>query len=177
MEDLALQHFYRSALFLAEVRSEMEMELSWKDRDLFSQDFDVMFIDTTSLYVYRSEETELFKRGYSRHHRPDLPQVVLSVVVNAQGWPVAWEVFPGNTADVRAMEKMVDRLRRRLRIRKVVVVADRGMISKDAIKLLTDDEQAPFRSLLGCKMRRRRRSARRPWLGPVDTGRSKTTWK
>ncbi len=156
MEDLALQHFYRSALFLAEVRSEMEMELSWKDRDLFSQDFDVMFIDTTSLYVYRSEETELFKRGYSRHHRPDLPQVVLSVVVNAQGWPVAWEVFPGNTADVRAMEKMVDRLRRRLRIRKVVVVADRGMISKDTIKLLTDDEQAPFQYVLGCKMRRQK---------------------
>jgi len=155
-EKLALQHFYRTALFLAEVRSEMEMELSWKDRDLFSQDFDVMFIDTTSLYVYRAEETELFKRGYSRHRRPDLPQVVLCVVVNAHGWPVAWEVFPGNTADVRAMEKMVNRLRKRLQIRKVVVVADRGMISKDTIKLLTSDKEAPFQYVLGCRMRRQK---------------------
>jgi hypothetical protein len=156
LESLALQHFYRTAVFLAEVRSEMETELSWKDRDLFSQDFDVMFIDTTSLYVYRNDETELFKRGYSRDHRPDLPQVVLCVIVNAQGWPVAWEVFPGNTADVRAMEKMVNRLRKRLQIRKVVVVADRGMISKDTIKLLTQDKQAPFQYVLGCRMRRQK---------------------
>lgn len=155
-EKLALQHFYRTALFLAEVRSELETELSWKDRDLFSQDFDVMFIDTTSLYVYRTEETELFKRGYSRHHRPDLPQVVLCVVVNTQGWPVAWEVFPGNTADVRSMEKMVERLRKRLQIRKVVVVADRGMISKNTIKLLTSDKEAPFQYVLGCRMRRQK---------------------
>jgi hypothetical protein len=155
-ERLALQHFYRTALFLAEVRSELETELSWKDRDLFSQDFDVMFIDTTSLYVHRAEETELFKRGYSRHHRPDLPQVVLCAVVNTQGWPVAWEVFPGNTADVRSMEKMVERLRKRLQIRKVVVVADRGMISKDTIKLLTSDKEAPFQYVLGCRMRRQK---------------------
>jgi transposase len=125
-EKLALQHFYRTALFLAEVRSELETALSWRDRDLFSQDFDVMFVDTTSLYVYRSEETELFKRGYSRHHRPDLPQVVLCVVVNTQGWP--WRGWClSNTADVRSME---DGTGREIADRKVVVVADRGMIEK-----------------------------------------------
>jgi hypothetical protein len=72
-EKLGLQHCYGTALFLAEIRSEMERELSWKDRNLFGQDFEVMFIDTTSLYVYRGTETELFWRGYPRHHRPDLP--------------------------------------------------------------------------------------------------------
>ena len=78
------------------------------------------------------------------------------MVVNTQGWPVAWEVFPGNTADVRSMEKMVNRLRKRLQIRKVVVVADRGMISKDTIKLLTSDQESPFQYVLGCKMRRQK---------------------
>jgi transposase len=154
LEKLALQHFYRTALFLAEVRS--EMELSWKDRDLFSQDFDLMFIDTTSLYVYRGAETELFKRGYARHHRPDLPQVVLCVVVNAHGWPVAWEVLPGNTADKPALTRMVNRLRKRLQIRNVVVVADRGIISKETVKLLTSDQEAPFQYVLGCRMRRQK---------------------
>jgi hypothetical protein len=154
--ELALQHFYRTAAFLAEVRSEIETELSWRDRDLFSQDFDVMFIDTTSVYVYRDAENELFKRGHSRDHKPHLPQLVLCVVVNAQGWPVAWEAFPGNTADVRAMEKMVKRLRKRLSIRNVVVVADRGMISKESIKLLAEDQAAPFAYVLGCRMRRQK---------------------
>jgi hypothetical protein len=154
--ELALQHFYRTAAFLAEVRSEIETELSWRDRDLFGQDFDVMFIDTTSVYVYRDAEDELFKRGHSRDHKPHLPQLVLCVVVNAQGWPVAWEAFPGNTADVRAMEKMVKRLRKRLSIRNVVVVADRGMISKDSIRLLAEDQAAPFAYVLGCRMRRQK---------------------
>lgn len=154
--ELALHHFYRTAAFLAEVRSEIETELSWRDRDLFSQDFDLMFIDTTSVYVYRDTENELFKRGHSRDHKPHLPQLVLCVVVNAQGWPVAWEAFPGNTADVRAFDKMVKRLRKRLSIRNVVVVADRGMISKDSIKLLAEDQLAPFGYVLGCRMRRQK---------------------
>jgi transposase len=147
---------YRTAGFLAEMREELEKELSWADRNLFSQDFDLVFIDTTSLSVYRDAESELFKRGYSRKHRPDLPQTVLCVIVNAYGWPVAWEVYPGNTADVVAMEKMVNRLRKRLAIRDVVVVADRGMISRDIIKLLTEDTDAPFRYVLGCRMRKQK---------------------
>jgi len=152
--ELALQHFYRTNEFLAEVRSEMEIELSWRDRDLFSQDFDVMFIDTTSVYMYRDTENELFKRGHSRDKKPHLPQLVLCVVVNAHGWPVAWEAYPGNTADVRTLEKMINRFRKRLSIRKAIVVADRGMISKDSIKLLTEYQDAPFKYVLGCRMRR-----------------------
>jgi transposase len=155
-ELLALQHLYRTAGFLAEVRDELEQELSWVDRGLFSRDFDLVFIDTTSLSVYRDTENDLFKRGYSRKHRPDLPQTVLCVIVNAYGWPVAWEVYPGNTADVVAMEKMINRLRKRLAIRDVVVVADRGMISRDIVKLLTQDKDAPFRYVLGCRMRRQK---------------------
>jgi hypothetical protein len=155
-DKLALQHFYRTTLLLAEVRHDMESALCWKDLDLFSQEYDVMFIDTTSLYVYHDRETEFFKRGYARHHRPDLPQVVLCVVVNAHGWPVAWEAFPGNTADKPALTRMVNRLRKRFQIKSVVVVADRGMISKDTIKQLALDEEAPYRYVLGCRMRRQK---------------------
>jgi len=155
-QELALQHFYRTTAFLAEFRSDIETELSWRDRDLFSQDSDVMFIDTTSVYVYRDAEDELFKRGHSRDHKPHLPQLVLCVVVNTQGWPVAWEAFPGNTADVCTFEEMVKTLRKRLSIRNVVVVADRGMISNGGIKFLTEDQHAPFEYVFGCRMRRQK---------------------
>jgi hypothetical protein len=153
---LSLQHFYRTTAFLAEVRDELETELSWRDRDLFSLELDVIFIDTTSLYVYRDSETDLRKRGYSRDRRPDLPQFVLCVVVNRHGWPVALDIFPGNTADVRALEMTVRRLRKRLKIHDVVLVGDRGMISADTIKLLTEDKDAPFAYVLGCRMRKQK---------------------
>ena len=155
-EALALQHFYRTAGFLAGVRQDLETKLFRRDLNLFNQTLDVVFIDTTSLYCYRDTETEWRKRGYSRDHRPDLPQWVLCVAVNAQGWPIAWEIFPGNTADQKALAQVVALLRQRFQIRRVTVVADRGMISQDTLQLLTGHEQAPFDYVLGCRMRRQK---------------------
>jgi hypothetical protein len=151
---LALQHFYRTTAFLAEVRQELEQALFLRDRDLFTQTLDVVFIDTTSLYVYRDTETAWRKRGYSRDRRGDLPQFVLCVVVDAHGWPIAWEIFPGNTADSKALAAVVQGLRDRFAIGKVIVVADRGMMAQDTIRVLTDHTTAPFDYVLGCRMRR-----------------------
>jgi hypothetical protein len=151
---LALQHFYRTTGFLYDVRLELEQRLFLRDRDLFTQSLDLDFLDTTSVYVYRDTETEWRKRGYSRDRRGDLPQLVLCVVVDANSWPIAWEVFPGNTADPVALHAVVTRLRERFAIRRVVVVADRGMISRKTIDFLTQDEEAPFEYVLGCRMRR-----------------------
>lgn len=154
VERLALQHFYRTVAFLATIRQELERTLFLRDRDLFTQTLEVVFIDTTSLYVYRDTETEWRKRGYSRDRRADLPQFVLCVVVDAQGWPIAWEIFPGNTADSQALSDVVNGLRERFPIGKVIIVADRGMMSQDTIRLLTEHAQHPFDYVLGCRMRR-----------------------
>jgi len=79
---------------------------------------------------------------------------VLCVAVDRQGWPVAWDILPGNTADRAAFRGMIDRLRTRFRIGRVTVVADRGMMAQTSIQLLTDDRDAPFDYILGCKLRR-----------------------
>lgn len=156
-EDIALQHLYRTAGgFLAEVRDDLERELFRRDRDLFSDELDLVFIDTTSTYIYRDEETELRLRGYSRDRRPDLPQVVLCVAVDQRSWPIGWDTLPGSTADGTALVAMVAKLRKRFRIRRVTIVADRGMISKGTIELLTEDREAPFDYILGCRMRRQK---------------------
>ena len=153
-DSLELQHLYRANGFLHEIREALEEELYFRDLNLFNQQLDVIFLDTTSTYVYRDEETAYRKRGYSRDRRGDLPQFVLCVAVNAEGWPVAWEVFPGNTADIEAFEQVIGKLRERFRIGRVIVVADRGMISKRSIQFLTEHEEAPLDYILGCRMRR-----------------------
>ena len=155
-DQLELHHLYRTNGLLHDIRHDLEQELYFRDLNLFNQQLDLIFLDTTSTYVYRKEETQYRKRGYSRDRRGDLPQFVLCVAVNAEGWPVAWEVFPGNTADIEAFEQVIAKLRERFRIGRVIVVADRGMISKRAIKLLTDHEEAPFEYILGCRMRRQK---------------------
>jgi hypothetical protein len=152
-EGLQLQHVYRTCGFLAGVRDELEAELFQQDRDLFSQTLDLVFIDTTSVFVYRDSETEWRKRGYSRDRRGDLTQLVLGVAVDRRGWPIAWQVFPGNTADTKALDAIVAALRERFAIGRVVIVADRGMISAGTIRLLTGHETAPFDYILGCRLR------------------------
>ena len=168
MDGLALQHFYRTTGFLAEVRDPLERGLFDRDRDLFSEELDLVFIDTTSVYVYRDTPTAYRKRGYSRDHRPDLLQFVLCVVVNQDSWPIAWEIFPGNTADVKAFEQVVKVLRERLRIRRVVVVADRGMISKRTMALLADHPHQPFDYVLGCRLRQNQEVAEQVLKDPGD---------
>ena len=155
-ESIELQHFYRMCGFLFDVRQDLERRLFFRDRDLFSMQLDLVFVDTTSLYVYRDTETLWRKWGYSRDRRGDLPQFVLCVAVDRHGWPVAWEIFPGNTADRPALRRIVEILRQRFKVRSVIIVADRGMIAQDTIALLTRHPKAPFDYILGCRMRRQR---------------------
>jgi hypothetical protein len=155
-DDIALHQLYRTVGFLAEVREPLEKELFLRDRDLFSQALDLVFIDTTSTYIYRDEQTTLRRRGYSRDRMPDQPQVVICLAVDRHGWPIAWDLLPGNTADTRGFVAMISKLRERFRIGRVTVVADRGMISKDTIALLEGHAQAPFDFILGCKLRQQK---------------------
>jgi hypothetical protein len=153
-EALELQHLDRTVGWLAQVRGPLETELFWRDRDLFSQSLDLVFIDTTSTYIYRTEESPLRRHGYSRDRRADLPQVVLCVAVDRHGWPVAWDILPGSTADIPAFVAMVARLRERFRLGRVIVVADRGMVRAETLARLESAAEAPFEFIVGCKLRR-----------------------
>jgi len=111
--------------WLFENRHDLERELFFKDRDLFKQELELVFLDTTSTYIYREEETERAKRGYSRDRHPELSPFVLCVAVNRAGWPISWEVMPGNTASAKSFEKTIAKFRERFKIGRVSVVADR----------------------------------------------------
>ena len=153
---IELHHIYRTVGLLADVREPLERDLFSQGRDLFSDGLDLIFIDTTSTYIYRKTQTELRKRGYSRDRMPDQPQVVICLAVDRLGWPIAWDILPGNTADRSAFIAMIQKLRERFGIRRAVVVADRGMISRDTISLLEAHAEAPFDFILGCRMRQQK---------------------
>jgi hypothetical protein len=156
LDDLALHHFYRTVSWLAAIRHELEQDLFFQHRDLFSAELDLVFVDTTSVYLYRNGTSDLARHGYSRDRRPDLPQLVLCIAVDGQGWPVAFDVLPGNTADTEALNRAVTRFRTRFRIRRAIVVADRGMLGRATLAALHDHAITPFDYILGCPLRRER---------------------
>jgi len=148
-EGLELHHLYRAMAWLGEALPEKEQDgrtpfaprcikdlveerLFAHRRDLFSR-LDLVFMDTTSLYFEGAGGQTLGRHGYSKDHRPDLRQMILALLLDSEGRPVCSELWPGNTADVRSLIPVIDRLRRRFAIGRVCVVADRGMISAETL--------------------------------------------
>ena len=92
----------------------------------------LVLFDVSSSY-YTGRESPLIKRGYSRDHRKDRPQIVYGLLCDSEGRPIAIEVFPGNTADPPTFTQIVARVRKRFGINRIVFVGDRGMITSARI--------------------------------------------
>jgi len=105
--------------------------------ELFSIQYDLMIYDMTSTYFEgQAEANALAKRGYSRDHRPDCKQVCIALVVTREGLPVAYEVFPGNTADAKTVEEIVTTVETKHGKADRIWVMDRGMVSEDNLAFL-----------------------------------------
>ena len=69
-------------------------------QDLFGAAFDVLLYDLTSTYFESdppSDEQDKRRHGYSRDKRSDCVQVIIALIVTPEGFPLAYEVLPGNT--------------------------------------------------------------------------------
>jgi transposase len=128
----------------------LEEDLFMATRDLFTG-LDLFFLDTTSLYFEGEGGQSLGERGHSKDHRPDLNQMVVGTLINDTGRPVCCEMWPGNTADVKILVPVAERLLHRFSVSSFCLVADRGMISQETMEEL---EQRNLHYILGARMRR-----------------------
>jgi transposase len=164
--DLELHQIYRAVAWLGEVlpkdqqdgatpfaprtnKDLIEEALFARRRDLFS-DLDIVFFDTTSIYFEGEGGESIGQRGHSKDHRPDLKQMVVGMVLDQNGNPLCTELWPGNTADVKSLVPIVERLKKRFGIGSVCIVADRGMISAET---LAEVEKREWKYILGVRMR------------------------
>jgi transposase len=166
-DELCLHHLYRAMGFLGEEiadqkdampfaprcrKDQLEEDIFFKQRELFSG-LDLVFFDTTSIYFEGKAESCLRKKGFSKDHRPDLNQMVVGVVIDDNGKPICCEMWPGNTADVKTLIPIIDRIRKRFKIARFCIVADRGMISAETVKQLEAPETG-ISYILGVRMRK-----------------------
>jgi transposase len=164
VEGICLHHLYRAMTFLGEETEDqkdatpfsprctkdlIEESIFMERRDLFTG-LDLVFFDTTSLYFEGSGGT-IAQKGHSKDHRPDLNQMVVGAVIDNNGKPVCCEMWPGNTADVKTLIPVIDRVRSRFHIGQFCIVADRGMISSENIDEL-EKRQIPY--IFGARMRK-----------------------
>jgi len=96
------------------------------------QDGTLVLYDVSSSY-FEGEHCPLARRGYSRDGKKGTLQIVYGLLCNAQGCPVAIEVYPGNTADPKTLSDQIRKVRERFGLTRVVFVADRGLLTSARI--------------------------------------------
>jgi len=92
----------------------------------------LILYDVSSSY-YTGEKSALIQYGYNRDGRREFPQIVYGLICNAEGCPVAIEVFPGNTGDATTLSAQITKLRERFGLRQIIIVGDRGLITSRQI--------------------------------------------
>ncbi len=128
---------YRCLDRLLPHKTKLERHLRERYGELFGAEFDVLLYDLTSSYVEGAGEKDpMLQRGYSRDHRPDCKQVVIALIVNAEGFPLSYETFDGNRADVSTVEAVMRMVERKYGRARRVWVFDRGIVSEEILAAL-----------------------------------------
>jgi transposase len=129
-EQVNKDRLYRALDELLVHKAAIEAHLSQRCGELFSVQNEVLLYDVTSTYFEgQAEANPLAQRGYSRDHRPDCKQVCIALVVTLDGFPLGYEVFPGNTHDSRTLQTIVATMEARHGVVGRVWITDRGMAS------------------------------------------------
>jgi len=120
-------------------------------RDLFNATFDVLLYDLTSTYFESdppADDEDKRRHGYSRDHRPDCVQVVIALVVTPEGFPLAYEVLAGNTADSTTLKGFLERIERQYGQARRVWCMDRGVPTEDVLAQMRGSDP-PVQYLVG----------------------------
>lgn len=119
-------------LVAADAQAQVQQAVFFAVADLLNLEVDLLFFDTTSTYFETEFVDELRRKGHSKDHRPDLPQIIIGLAVTREGIPVRCWVWPGNTADAAILPEVKDGLRG-WRLGRVVTVVDRGFSSDPSL--------------------------------------------
>ena len=103
-------------------------------QDLFATSFEVLLYDLTSTYFESpppDDEDDKRRHGYSRDKRSDCVQVVIALIVTPEGFPLAYEVLPGNTSDKTTLPDMLRKIEAQYGKAQRIWVMDRGIPSEE----------------------------------------------
>lgn len=122
---------------------------------ILEQEISLVFYDVTTLYFEIDDEDELRKTGFSKDGKHQHPQIVLGLLVSVDGYPLAYDIFEGNTFEGHTMMPILDAFKERYRLDRLVIVADSGVLSKSNISDLQDKG---YEFILGARIKNEKRS-------------------
>ncbi len=133
------QHLLRAMDVLMDNAEAVEIELARQIRPFVDQDLAIVFYDLTIVRLHGEGEVNDDLRG-SRMNKETggiARQFVLGVVQTAEGLPLMHTVHPGNMAETKTLQAMLKTVLQRFAVQRIILVADRGLLSIDTIGALT----------------------------------------
>jgi len=150
LREIPLHHMYRALDVLSERKENIEDELFEYNYVRTNIKVDVVFYDVTTFAFESTIADELKDFGYSKACKFNEVQVVMGMIIDSNGLPVGYELFPGNTFDGKTMLKALENIKKRFGIDRVIIVADRGLNSKDNLNLI---KKAGYGYIMSSKIR------------------------
>ena len=134
--DADLEKLYRTLPFLANQKENLEKHLNKQLSARMDRDLSVAFYDVTTYYFESVRADNLKRFGYSKDNKVNQVQVVMGLLIDSNGIPISYELFPGNTNDFKTLEPVMRKLKADYGIKKVIITADRGLNSKQNLAFL-----------------------------------------
>ena len=165
---LPLERVYRMMDHLTDARIDRLQRLARNQaQDLLNRPLDVLLFDCTTLYFESFVSDGLKQPGYSKDAKFKESQVLLALMVTPEGLPVGYEVLPGASFEGQSLVPALRRLRRAHELRRVICVADRGMLS--GANLAAMEAEGMFH-IVGAKLKQLPKDRREEVLDPQRLG-------
>jgi len=148
--EIDLQHLYRAMDVLEPFSDKIQAQAFKAARSNANYPVDCFFFDVTTLYFESVKQDELRDFGFSKDQKHHSVQVVLALVVDREGIPLAYETFKGNLAETKTLIPVLEQLRSRFSVENVTVVCDRGLASETNVNAL---QVAKFHFVIATKLR------------------------
>lgn len=147
-----LHHIYRAMDLVMPYADKLQACAHVAANSLFP-DVKSYFYDATTLFYESVTTDELRNFGFSKDCKFNQVQIVICLLVTSEGLPVGYEIFSGNTAETKTLKATIDNLSKRYNVKNHTIVCDRGMLSNDNLKTVSDSEVGMF-YIVGEKLRK-----------------------
>lgn len=163
-EDVNLNHIYRYMDKLYNTQKELVQQISVEHtRKILGGRIGLMFYDVSTLYFETSKTDDLREPGFSKDGKTKESQVVLGLLVSADGYPLSYSLYNGKQYEGYTMIPMIDDFKQRFNLGgDFVVVADSGLMNAENLKLLRD---AKYKYVIGARIKSEKKGIREKILG------------
>jgi transposase len=139
IETINLDVYYQALTVLSKIKDELIDHFCAFFTKHTSRQGPMAYYDVTTHAFESVKQGELRMFGFSKDHKNNEVQVVMGMLIDNNGIPISFELFPGNTMDQKTLETAVKELKKKYHLDKIVIVADRGLNGKDNLLYLLNE--------------------------------------